>query len=395
MPQNAIIRSPTHALAGTDEDYTSLSGWESTEQNANYGSITVGRVDGFFDQGSGALVISGTWTNGARLEPFDSADAFDGTSRKLCGLESTGGTRTLLYNMSTPLEIVGLELYKSGGGGSTKCLDRNSGSTPSSILLDGLLIHAVGRRLTSDVDGLTNSVLVYEGGGTGFIEAGSANSYTNCTVLIDNNGQDVGSVGTSTLTNCVVYNKGTGADFDVGAIQTNCASSDATGNTLTNIVIADNFESSDPITDGDYRIKSGSSLDTNGIGTFVSAGGGGLTVTLGLTDAETDVFSLAVSLELVVEYGLVLSETEVYNLTVLLAKLLTLTETQGETDVFDFDLSQPKEVTLSITEAETQVFYLVVLDGTASVSDVIQPVVQDVIQDVVIKVIGVRHETIS
>lgn len=41
MPQNAIIRAD-----GTG-DYTSPIAWEAGEQSSNYGSIAVGRLDGF------------------------------------------------------------------------------------------------------------------------------------------------------------------------------------------------------------------------------------------------------------------------------------------------------------------------------------------------------------
>mgnify|MGYP003646834400 CR=1 FL=1 len=75
MPQNAIIR------ANGTGDYTTIIAWEAAEQSSDYGTITVGRVDGFFDAGASQTIISGTWPNGARLEPFDPADAFDGTER--------------------------------------------------------------------------------------------------------------------------------------------------------------------------------------------------------------------------------------------------------------------------------------------------------------------------
>ena len=45
MPQNAIIRAD-----GTG-DYTNIIAWQAGENAANYGSETIGRVDGFFDQG--------------------------------------------------------------------------------------------------------------------------------------------------------------------------------------------------------------------------------------------------------------------------------------------------------------------------------------------------------
>ena len=106
MPQNSIIRAD-----GTG-DYTSPIAWEAAEQNSDYGSITVGRLDGFFDNGTSILDINGSWPNGARLEPFDSGEAFDGTERQLCGITTASTSRTI-RNRSLSFEMEGLEIYNT------------------------------------------------------------------------------------------------------------------------------------------------------------------------------------------------------------------------------------------------------------------------------------------
>jgi large exoprotein involved in heme utilization and adhesion len=85
----------------------------------------------------------------------------------------------------------------------------------------------------------------------------------------------------------VVYNDDVGACFRDTVTQSNNASTDATADTLTNIVVADNFVSTTPLTSGDYRIKSGSPLDTNGIGAFVQSSGGLVITTSPIASAES------------------------------------------------------------------------------------------------------------
>ena len=86
-------------------------------------------------------------------------------------------------------------------------------------------------------------------------------------IIFCNTTSSVGSNGGS-ITNTVVVNALSGQCIRSGVTQSNNATTDSSGDTLANIVIADNFVSSDPVGDGDYRIKSGSDLDTNGIGLF-------------------------------------------------------------------------------------------------------------------------------
>ena len=104
MPQNAIIRAD-----GTG-DYTTIIAWIAAEGNSNYGAVTVGRVDDFFDQGSSSLFLSGTAPHGLKLEPFSTSIAFDGTQRKLCGLKSTASNRGVDFLTSSDIEIDGLEI---------------------------------------------------------------------------------------------------------------------------------------------------------------------------------------------------------------------------------------------------------------------------------------------
>ena len=264
MPQNAIIRAD-----GTG-DYTSPQAWEAAEQSSNYGSITVGRVDGFFDSGSSQLDINGSWPNGARLEAFSSAGAFDGTERQLCGITSTGIT---VRGRGNKTELFGLEIYSTTtqgayiattSGGDTNissCLLRtNSGTSRLNSLVGNGYVNCV---LASDSDTVFNRDTV-----------GTGNS------IFANEASSVGSTDTITLSDTVVYNDDVGACFRDTVTQSNNASTDATADTLTNIVVADNFVSTTPLTSGDYRIKSGSPLDTNGIGSFVQASGSTYSITL-------------------------------------------------------------------------------------------------------------------
>lgn len=271
MPQNAIIRAD-----GTG-DYTTPQAWEAAEQSSNYGSITVGRVDGFFDSGSSQLDINGSWPNGARLEAFSSTGAFDGTERQLCGMTSTGIT---VRGRGNKTELFGLEIYSTTtqgayiattSGGDTNissCLLRaNSGTSRLNSLVGNGYVNCV---LASNSDTVFNGDTV-----------GTGNS------IFANESSSVGSTDTITLSNTAVYNDNVGACFRDTVTQSNNASTDATADTLTNIVVADNFVSTTPLTSGDYRIKSGSLLDTNGIGAFVQSSGGLVITTSPIASAES------------------------------------------------------------------------------------------------------------
>ena len=257
MPQNAIIRAD-----GTG-DYTTPQAWEAAEQSSNYGSITVGRVDGFFDSGSSQLDINGSWPNGARLEAFSSAGAFDGTERQLCGITSTGIT---VRGRGNKTELSGLEIYSTTTQGAYIATTSGGDTNITSCLLR---TNSGNNRLNSLVgSGYVDCVLASDSGGSySLATVGTGNS------IFLNTTSAAGSSSTTTLSDTVVYNQDTGSCFRGSVTQSNNASTDATADTLTNIVVAD-FVSTTPIASKDYRIKSGSPLDTNGIGSFVQASSG-------------------------------------------------------------------------------------------------------------------------
>ena len=292
MPQNAIIR------ANGTGDYTSIIAWEAAEQGSDYGSVTIGRVDGFFDQGASALIISGTWINGAKLEPFDSADAFDGTERLLCGLASQNTTRGIDFVTSTDVEIDGLEIIYTVGSGTDRAIEDSGAGT---YTLSNCLVDAENSRLYIGSFDFTDTVLVAQAASSG-VSNGSVCNFTGCNVF----GQNTEFlVRASTSINTVCVNTGAGDCFSLGT-QSNCASSDTTADTLTNIVYADSFVSATPIASKDYRIKSGSDLDTNGIGAFIQSGGGvTVTPTLGAIDytSQNTTVSLTGSIDITTTLG--------------------------------------------------------------------------------------------
>lgn len=261
MPQNAHI-------VASGGDYTTIIAWEAAEQGSDYsGSITVGRVDGFFDQGSTSLSISGTWVNGARLEPFDSADAFNGTERKLCGLTVSTGTRAILFNTSTDIEIEGLEMFKTAGG-TSRVLDEISTGTRD--VFKCLISTSVSRSI-QNVTGVNDCVIVNTKSANP-IFFGTCN-IDKCSIFTDAT-SDIGVSATLTATNTVSVNVGTGDDWDVGVSQTNNAATDTTADTLDNIVVANEFVDSDPVSNLDYRILATGDLASNVIGAFIQSGGG-------------------------------------------------------------------------------------------------------------------------
>jgi len=271
MPQNAIIRAD-----GTG-DYTSLFAWEAAEQGSNYGSRTIGRVDGFFDNGSTQFDLSG-WPNGLGLEPFDPNDGFDGTERKLCGMTSTASitfrTRAIDY------KITGLEIYNTGTGVAVW-----STSTPTGIDAEDCLFKSENANdavvpSSSITPGYTNCVLVAPRGYRAPVNLNKCSIFANST----------STVGTSSsagiINDSVTVNELTGICYRPTITQSNNAATDSTADSFDNIVVGDEFESSTPLTSGDYRIKSGGTLATNGVGAFIQGGGGGLSI-IGKTSTFT------------------------------------------------------------------------------------------------------------
>ncbi len=265
MPQNAIIRAD-----GTG-DYTSPIAWEAGEQSSNYGSITVGRLDGFFDLGSSNLDFNGTWSNGARLECFSSSTGFDGTERSLCGVTSTNSGMTV-RGRSTLVQLAGLEIYNTGTGEPYQSTTGTPNFSHNGCLFHNPTVNVCIPANAASTSLLTNCVTVAKEHSTQVFNHVGCNHFSNTTSSVGSNG--------GSISNTVVVNALSGGCIRSGVTQSNNATTDSTGDTLTNIVIADNFVSSDPVGDGDYRIKSGSLLDTNGIGSFVEASSGGLTASI-------------------------------------------------------------------------------------------------------------------
>lgn len=265
MPQNAIIRAD-----GTG-DYTSFTAWEAAEQSVDYGSITVARVDGFFDLGASQLDINGTWPNGFRIECFDSADKFDGTERGLCGITSTASIT--FRNRGHDTELSGIEVHNTG-----------TGIGYSNTVVGGNLDHQ--DCLFKTVSNTAHRTNTTAGAGTsGCVMASSTGNpnlggtYNQCS-MFTNRTSAIGASSTTAIDNTVIVNLGSGTCYRGTVTQNNNASTDATADTLTNIVIADNFVSANPVVDGDYRIQSGSSLDTNNIGPFVESAGAGTSASI-------------------------------------------------------------------------------------------------------------------
>ena len=260
MPQNSIIRAD-----GTG-DYTSPIAWEAAEQNSDYGSITVGRLDGFFDNGTSILDINGSWPNGARLEPFDSGEAFDGTERQLCGITTASTSRTI-RNRSLSFEMEGLEIYNTSTGSCYWSTGLFSGINCLMKASNGISF----RPGDSSGAGAVGCVIVTITNGAVW----AVPTKISQSSVIANNTASMGrSSGTQLFTDTVIVNYLAGACFRGNITQSNNASTDSTADTLDNIVVADNFISSDPILDGDYRIKAASPLDTNGIGAFIQGASG-------------------------------------------------------------------------------------------------------------------------
>jgi hypothetical protein len=263
MPQNAIIRAD-----GTG-DYTTIIAWIAAEGSSNYGAVTVGRVDDFFDQGSSSLFLSGTAPQGLKLEAFSTSIAFDGTQRKLCGLKSTATNRGVDFLTSSDIEIDGLEIIYDGSSGSHRALE-DSGSGTYTIRNCLVLVEA-GTRIFINTFSFIDCAIVSKSANSN-TSNGALSNFTGCNIFGQNVQDILGNNDVST--NTVVYNTGSGADFGGSGTLSNTASSDNTASTLTNIVIADNFVSTTPIATKDYRILSGSPLDTNGIGSFVQTSSG-------------------------------------------------------------------------------------------------------------------------
>lgn len=262
MPQNAIIR------ADGSGGYTSIEAWEAAEGESDYGSVTVGRVDGFFDIGTARLTLAGTWPNGGRLEAFDSAQAFNGIQRRLCGLVCANNTALIDFRLATDFEIVGLELIYAGGSGTDRAIS-DSGAGLLTIK-EGLVVTEKECRLWVNTPAFVNTVVVTHA--TSHLNSnGGAATFQGALILGANSSRLVDSNAAS-ITDTVGINLGSGGVFATTTFNS-AENKGHFGTTHNNVVPADIFVDSDPIGSKDYRLKTGGVLETNGIGYFFEASG--------------------------------------------------------------------------------------------------------------------------
>ena len=261
MPQDSIIRAD-----GTG-DYTSDIAWEAAEQDADYGAVTNAFLDGAITR-SNRLTFSGAWPNGGRIQAFN--NAFDGNLNNTPpSITSTAGTGFIRNTSASTLELSGISMIH---GGTSGALDCRVNSSARIVLTDSyidagtnknIIVLAAGSSFEATNSVLRNAGMVFNAGSS-FANV----TLSSCSLFGD---RDSILLNRGSASDCVVVNSNTGNCFS-NVTQSNNASSDATADTLTNIVIADEFVDSNPVSSGDYRIASGSDLDTNGIGAFIQGG---------------------------------------------------------------------------------------------------------------------------
>jgi hypothetical protein len=264
MPRISVIRQDGSG------DYTSVQAWIAAERTIDYGSVTIGRIDGFFDFGGINADLGTGWANGARLEAFDQADAFDGTSRQLCGF--TGTASQTLRNRGSEIELSGLEIYNTGSG--IPYWNTNSALT---FYAEGCLFRSTSNALpiqpAATVTGLLTNCVMH-GEDRGYNDGGSLDMI-GCTVFADT-GSAVASIGGSpSLTDVVTVNgqSPAGICYRGDAILNNCAATDETADAFDNIIVANEFVNPDPASSGDYRIDAAGTIGAAGVGAFIFAAG--------------------------------------------------------------------------------------------------------------------------
>lgn len=287
MPQNAIIRAD-----GTGH-YTSIQAFIAAESASNYGgAITVGRVDGFFDVGSGmADFFSSGWPNGVRLEAFDSSKAFNGTRRQLCGI--TGSGTITLRNRGKKVELSGLEIYNTGTGIAYS--NTTSGNYFSAT-------NCLFRTLAPSVEYATNASHASGPGFANCVIDSNSRGYNPAPAFFASNttifASTTSTVGTTaaakTMTNCMVANYLVGTCYRPEVVQTNCAATDATAVSYPNQSIAASFNNANPVVSGDYRIANASTIGQAGIGAFIMAPSN---VTLLATAVDVDLTLSSMSMQ--------------------------------------------------------------------------------------------------
>lgn len=108
MPKKSIINPE-----GTG-DYEDIPSWVSGESEKDYGEPTELYLDGFFYLGEFGLDLLGTWPNGIKIVSGNDSIAFNGVSRRFCGLSSISELGTIV-NYGHDITIIGLELYNGIG----------------------------------------------------------------------------------------------------------------------------------------------------------------------------------------------------------------------------------------------------------------------------------------
>lgn len=266
MPQNAIIK------ADGSEDYTSDIAWEAAEQSSDYGSITIARLDGNITR-SGRLDFSGTWINNGRIEAF--SNDFDGDlNNNPPTITYTGSQQLTRSTSGQVLEFVGVAIVSQS---NSWLLDLRT-TAGSGFILTDCYLSGNDAIASMGVNGdITLNNCVADVADRLFLGGSDVNStLNNTTIFTDTSANNIdGSVNDS-----VIINISTGDCFGGGVAQSNNASSDTTADNLTNLVVSANFVNSDPVSSGNYKISSGSDLDTNTIGAFIQGGGGGISITV-------------------------------------------------------------------------------------------------------------------
>jgi len=261
MPQNAIIS----ADAGGDVDYVDWIAWEAAEQSSDFGAVTVGIHRGAITQAA-RTTWAGTWVNGAEIRA--NGTGFLGETGTADSMTITGSNEVLRANTANKqIRLVGIEIF----GNTVEVL--NTRAAGGKILIDDCYIESSGTSTT-----VTNATAELELNNTVVNTAGRFIATTagvvdvnSTTIFSDADGNPTTNFGTYTDT--VIVNTGTNDAFGGSETQSNCASNDTTATAFPNITIADEFTNSDPVTSGDYTIKTGGDLADNGIGAFIQSGG--------------------------------------------------------------------------------------------------------------------------
>ena len=248
------------------------------------------------------MTFSGTWTHGGRIEAL--SNDFDGDlNNNPPTITSTVTAQSVRNTSGKILEFVGIAFDHQG---TASAIDTRT-SASSKITTTNCYVKVIGSASpfgSSNSSSVESNNSVFYGSGQWYVGNAASNAVMNNSTFFTDINSSVTSTGT--VNNSVIVNSGTGSCFTGGVTQSNNASTDATADTLDNIVVATEFVDSDPVGSGDYRIKAGSDLDTNGIGAFIqSAGGISITPTLGAISysSQSASISLTGSVDVVTTLG--------------------------------------------------------------------------------------------